>query len=33
VYDAIQRAGLTRVEQVQWAVLQVDGRIAIVPRG
>lgn len=33
VYDAIQKAGLSRVEQVQWAVLQADGRIAIVPRG
>ncbi|HEV2642190.1 MAG TPA: YetF domain-containing protein [Candidatus Elarobacter sp.] len=33
VYDAIQKAGLSRVEQVQWAVLQADGKIAIVPRG
>ena len=31
VYDAIQKAGLTSVEQVQWAILQSDGAIAIVP--
>jgi uncharacterized membrane protein YcaP (DUF421 family) len=32
VYEAIQKAGLTTVQEVSWAILQSDGAIAIVPR-
>ncbi len=32
VYDAIQKAGFTGVDQIEWAILQSDGAIAIIPR-
>jgi len=31
VFDAMQKAGIIALEQVQWAVLQSDGSIAVVP--
>lgn len=31
VVDALHRAGLEHTGQVKWAILQTDGRIAIVP--
>jgi len=31
VFDAMHRSGLSRLEQVEWAILQPDGRIAIIP--
>lgn len=31
VYDAIQKSGLEDVASVEWAVLQSDGSIAIIP--
>jgi uncharacterized membrane protein YcaP (DUF421 family) len=33
VLDAMQRAGLERMEQVKWAVLYPDGTVAVVPWG
>lgn len=31
VFDAMQKAGIVALEQVEWAVLQSDGSIAVVP--
>ena len=31
ILDAMHQVGLTRMEQVQWAILETDGRIAIIP--
>lgn len=31
IYGEMHRVGLTRIEEVRWAVLESDGRIAIVP--
>lgn len=33
VQTALRRAGLSRLEQVQWALLEPDGRISVIPRG
>ena len=32
IFDAIHEAGLERMEQVKWAILQSDGKITIVPQ-
>jgi uncharacterized membrane protein YcaP (DUF421 family) len=31
LFNELHKAGLTRLDQVRWAILKVDGRIAIVP--
>ena len=31
IYGAMRRAGLDNLERVRWAILETDGRIAIVP--
>lgn len=31
VFDAMHRSGLSELSQVQWALLQADGKIAIIP--
>jgi uncharacterized membrane protein YcaP (DUF421 family) len=31
VFDAMQKAGIITLAQVQWAVLQSDGSIAVIP--
>ena len=33
VYDAMQKSGIVDVASVEWAVLQSDGSIAIIPAG
>ena len=32
VFDAMHESGLDRLEQVKWAILESDGKIAIVPK-
>lgn len=33
VFSEMHKSGLVRLEQVEWAILETDGRIAIVPTG
>ncbi|HEX7022788.1 MAG TPA: YetF domain-containing protein [Trueperaceae bacterium] len=33
IFDAMHKSGLERLEQVGWAVLESDGKIAIIPEG
>lgn len=32
IFSSMRKVGLTRLDQVDWAILESDGRIAIVPR-
>lgn len=32
VYESIQKAGYTSIDDIEWAILQGDGAVAIVPR-
>lgn len=32
IFDAMHQSGLDRLEQVKWAILESDGKIAIVPK-
>ena len=32
IYAAMHKAGIAEVEQVEWAILEGDGKIAVIPR-
>lgn len=32
IYAEMHKAGLDRIEQVRWAILETDGRISLVPK-
>lgn len=33
IFDQMHKAGLERLEQVKWAILETDGKISIIPEG
>ena len=33
VFAEMHKAGLTRLEEVEWVILQTDGHLAVVPKG
>jgi uncharacterized membrane protein YcaP (DUF421 family) len=32
IFDSMHESGLDRLEQVKWAILESDGKVAIVPK-